>query len=76
MLEGAFYLRLPPGQKLEEANIFAPVRSAGVQFSGQGERHNAHLVIRNLTATHPHNDGFNIHGHCEDVLFENIRAIE
>lgn len=76
VLEGAFYLRLPPGQKLEEAKIFAPVRSAGVQFSGQGERHNAHLVIRNLTATHPHNDGFNIHGHCEDVLFENIQAIE
>ncbi|MCA9022434.1 MAG: hypothetical protein KDA74_19935, partial [Planctomycetaceae bacterium] len=29
-----------------------------------------------LTCTHPYNDGFNIHGHCEDVLFENIRAIE
>lgn len=73
---GDFYLKLPPGQKLADANIFVPIRSAGVQFSGSKANHNAHLVIRNLTATHPYNDGFNIHGHCEDVLFENIRAIE
>jgi hypothetical protein len=48
------------------------MRSAGVQMSGD----NAHLVIRNLTATHVYNDGFNIHGDCRDVVFENIRAIE
>jgi hypothetical protein len=48
------------------------MRSAGVQMSGD----NAHLVIKNLTATHPYNDGFNIHGDCRDVVFENIRAIE
>ena len=69
---GVFYIKLPPNQKLAEANIFIPVRSAGVQFSGD----NAHLVIKNLTATHPYNDGFNIHGDCRDVIFENIRAIE
>lgn len=73
---GDFYIKLPPGQKLSEANIFVPIRSAGVQFSSNKSKHNAHLIIRNLTATHPYNDGFNIHGHCEDVLFENIRAIE
>ncbi len=69
---GIFYLKLATGQKLADARIFMPVRSAGVQFSGD----NAHLVIRNLTATHPYNDGFNIHGDCRDVVFENIRAIE
>ncbi len=69
---GAFYLRLPPGQKLVEAKILAPVRSAGVQFGGK----NSHLTIRNLTATHPYNDGFNIHGSCRDVVFENIKAID
>ena len=37
---------------------------------------NAHLILRNITATHPYNDGFNIHGDCRDVVFENIRAIE
>lgn len=69
---GTFYIRLAAGEKLADANIFYPVRSAGVQFSGD----NAHLVIKNLTATHPYNDGFNIHGDCRDVVFENIRAIE
>ena len=69
---GSFYLKLPPGQRLADAGICAPVRSAGVQFSGD----NAHLVIKNLTATHPYNDGFNIHGDCRDVVFENIAAIE
>jgi len=69
---GTFYLKVAAGQKLAEAKIFAPMRSAGVQMSGD----NAHLVIKNLTATHPYNDGFNIHGDCRDVIFENIRAIE
>lgn len=69
---GTFFLKLPPTQKLTEARIFAPVRSAGVQFSGD----NAHLVIRNVSATHAYNDGFNIHGDCRDVIFEDIRAIE
>lgn len=75
-IAGAFYLKLPPGQKLGEADIFVPVRSAGVQFSASRTNYNAHLIIRNLTATHVYNDGFNIHGHCEDVRFENIGAIE
>ena len=69
---GAFYVRLADGQRLADARIAAPVRSAGVQTGGR----NAHLVIRNLTATHPYNDGFNIHGDCRDVAFENIAAIE
>ncbi|MFK7776804.1 MAG: hypothetical protein QM501_01620, partial [Gimesia sp.] len=47
---GDFYLKLPPGKKLSEANIFVPTRSAGVQFSGRKGNHNAHLIIRNLTA--------------------------
>lgn len=69
---GTFYIKLAAGEKLANANIALPVRSAGVQMSHL----NSHLVIRNLTATHPYNDGFNIHGDCRDVVFENIRAIE
>jgi hypothetical protein len=68
---GTFHLRLPPGRSISAANLALPVRSAGVQFGGA----NAHLVIRNLTASHPYNDGFNIHGDCRDVRFENIRAL-
>jgi hypothetical protein len=69
---GTFYIKIEAGEKLADANISYPIRSAGVQFSGD----NAHLIIRNLTATHVYNDGFNIHGDCRDVVFENIRAIE
>lgn len=69
---GTFFVRLNPGESLADAHIEVPVRSAGVQLGGN----NAHLVIRNITATHPYNDGFNIHGDCRDVVFENIRAIE
>lgn len=68
---GTFYLKIAPGKSLAEESIFVPVRSAGVQFSGD----NAHLVIRNLTARYPYNDGFNIHGDCRDVVFENITAV-
>jgi hypothetical protein len=68
---GTFFLKIIPGKALADESIFVPVRSAGVQFSGN----NAHLVIRNLKAQHPYNDGFNIHGDCRDVVFENISAI-
>ena len=72
ILTGAFFLKLVPGTPLAQANIRIPVRSAGVQFGGK----NSHLVIRNITATRPYNDGFNIHGDCHDVVFENIAAID
>jgi hypothetical protein len=69
---GTFFIKLAADHSLATPNIAVPVRSAGVQLSGA----NAHLVIKNLTATHPYNDGFNIPGDCRDVVFENIRAIE
>lgn len=69
---GTFYLKLPAGKTLADANIRAPMRSAGVQMGGA----NAHLVVKNLTATHVYNDGFNIHGDCRACIFQNIRAIE
>lgn len=70
-IHGAFYLRLPAGQALSEAQIGVPLRMAGVSMHGKC----AHLVIRHVTSTHPYNDGFNL-SDCEDVRFENIRAID
>lgn len=69
---GSFYLKLPPGQKLADAHIAAPMRSAGVQISGE----NHWITIRNINATHVYNDGYNIHGKCRDVVFEQIGAFE
>lgn len=65
--EDAFYVRVKPGTR-----IAAPMRSSGVAMSGN----NKHLVIRNTICTHVYNDGYNIHGWCRDVHFENIKAFE
>ncbi len=70
--EDAFYLRLAPGQNLDAANIRYPLRSSGVIESGGA----SHLIVRNITATHVYNDGYNIHGSERACVFENIAAIE
>lgn len=72
LVPGAFYIRLDPGKTLADARIEAPLRSAGVSFGGKC----AHLVVRNVIATHVYNDGFNIHGDQRDLVFENITALD
>lgn len=70
-IHGSFFLRLPAGQPLADAKIQIPYRPAGVLIHGKSR----HLVIRNLTSTHPYNDGFNL-SDCREIIFENIRAID
>ncbi|MBI5687800.1 MAG: HEAT repeat domain-containing protein [Verrucomicrobia bacterium] len=71
-LKGAFYIKIDPAKKLGACRIEAPIRSNGVSLSGRCE----HLVIRNVTSTHVHNDGFNIHGYSRNILFENVKAVD
>ena len=70
--DDAFYLKLPPGQPLDEANIRYPARSSAVVQSIRG----SYLTVRNITGTHVYNDGYNVHGAQRDLVFENITAIE
>ena len=70
--EKAFYVRIAPDRELASAGIRIPRRSNAVGFGGRG----GHLVIRNIVGTHVYNDGFNVHGHQLDCVFENITAIE
>ena len=35
----------------------------------------SHIIIRNITAKHAGNDGFNIHGHRKGIRLENVRAL-
>ncbi|RBP38522.1 hypothetical protein DES53_11140 [Roseimicrobium gellanilyticum] len=70
--ETAFYVKLPADKPLDSVRIRYPLRSSGVVFSREG----SHLAVRNITATHVHNDGFNIHGAQRALTFENIAAIE
>ena len=67
---GTFWLKLVTDQALADAKIEYPTRPAGVLIRGVS----SHLVVRNLTATRPYNDGFNL-SDSRDVRFENIRAI-
>jgi hypothetical protein len=69
-IHGSFWIRLPPQQSLADAKIEYPLRPAGVLIRGKS----SHIVVKNLTATRPYNDGFNL-SDCRDVVFENIRAI-
>ena len=68
----AFYVKIDPAKRLADCQIEAPLRSDGVQISGDC----SHLVIRNVIATHVYNDGYGLHGKMRDVRFENIQATE
>ncbi len=68
-----FYIRIDPAKTLADCRIEAPLRSNGVAIYGKLCEH---ITIRNLTATHVYNDGFNIHGKTRRIRFENVRAIE
>lgn len=65
--DDALFIRIKPGTK-----VAAPMRSSGVVVDGVCK----HLVIRNTISKHVYNDGYNIHGWCRDVHFENIKAFE
>ena len=67
----AFYLKLPPGQKLDEANIRYPKRSSAVVQSITG----SWLTVKNVTGMHVYNDGYNVHGSQRNLVYENIAAI-
>ena len=69
-IHGTFWLRLSPGQKLADSKIEFPLRTAGVLTRGTS----SHIVVKNLTATRPYNDGFNL-SDSRDIVLENIRAI-
>lgn len=71
-LAGAFFIKIDPEKQLVDYRIEVPVRSAGVQFGGLCD----YITVRNVTATHVYNDGFNIHGDQRNLVFENIAAID
>ena len=69
-IHGAFWLRPPVGRTLSDAQIEIPIRTAGVMIRGSS----SHLVVKNLTATRPYNDGFNL-SDSRNVVIENIHAL-
>jgi Right handed beta helix region len=69
--DGSLYFRWPPHKKPETARIFQPPPglASGVVIAC------SHLTVRNVTAMHAANDGFNIHGHRVGIRLENVKAL-
>jgi len=71
--EKAFYIKTDPEKKIESYHIEVPVRGNGVAIYGD---YCESWRIKNITAKHAYNDGYNIHGKTRDIEFHNIQAIE
>ncbi len=68
-------IRLPEGVKgIADSGFAMPVmrRISGVNISN--ECHYIHF--RNMIVKNFFNDGYNIHGNCRNIVFENIAAVE
>jgi hypothetical protein len=68
--EGAIYFRWPVGEKPGTARIFLPPVNLASCVSIQC----SHIMVRNVTAIHAANDGFNIHGARIGIRLEHVKA--
>jgi Right handed beta helix region len=62
--------RLPPGRSPAD---YGPLRLTALE-NGVEICDSSYIVIRNLTVTGCHNDGFNVHGNSQGIFCENIVA--
>jgi hypothetical protein len=69
--EGTVYFRWPR----EKAPGTAPVIQLPAGLASCVNIACSHITIRNVTARHAANDGFNIHGHRIGIQLENVRAL-
>lgn len=68
--EGTVYFRWPR----EKTPGMAPVIQPPAGLASCVNIACSHITIRNITARHAANDGFNIHGHRIGIRLENVRA--
>jgi len=68
--EKAFYIKIDASKNIANCNIKAPMLVNGVGFGGC-----SYITIKNITSTRVINDGYNIHGDCVGLYFENIASM-
>ena len=68
--DGSLYFRWPKGIPQNKPIILPP--KAGTNCVSIAC---SHIIIRNITAMHAGNDGFNIHGDRKGIRLENVRAL-
>lgn len=69
--EGGLVFRWPAGPDPATARLVLPPRegTSAVTIAC------SHVIVRNITATHAANDGFNIHGGWVGIVLEDVRAL-
>lgn len=69
--DGSIYFRWPEGKTPESSKIFLPPKglASGVSIMC------SYLTVKNITALHAANDGFNIHGDRLGIRLENVKAL-
>ena len=73
--EVEYFVRLPEGSNsLSDKRVAEPLVTQldGVCLRGNSQ----HLVIRNMIMKNFYNDGYNLHGKCHNIAFENIAAVD
>jgi hypothetical protein len=63
------YIRCEPGRSPADFGLHVTGRASGVVLSNR-----SYITVRNLVAEYFSNDGFNIHGYCRGLFFENITS--
>ena len=68
--DGSLYFRWPMEKKPGSGRIIQPPAglASGVVIAC------SHIIVRNVTAMHAANDGFNIHGNRVGIRLENVKA--
>jgi hypothetical protein len=69
--DGSIYFRWPEGKRPGLARVLLPPK-AGTSCVTIAC---SHIIVRNITARHAANDGFNIHGRWTGIRLENVKAI-
>lgn len=69
--DGSVYFRWPKEKKVGEGHVIQlpPKLASGVVIAC------SHIIVRNVTAMHAANDGFNIHGNRVGLRLENVKAL-
>lgn len=68
--DGSLYFRWPAGKKPETSKIVLPPKPGTNCVSIAC----SHIIVKNITAKHAANDGFNIHGAWIGIRLENVKA--
>ena len=69
--ENCLYLKLPAGKTINDISLLEP---SDRSYSGVMIIKTSNIVVKNLTVEYFKNDGFNIHGSCQNISFENVTA--